>query len=48
MDDLKGYVILVGYGCNGKIIGEIFSVNMILFVALDVNLEIVSEGRVVD
>ena len=48
VDDLKGHVILAGYGRNGKIIGEILSANMIPFVALDVNPEIVSEGRATD
>ena len=48
VDDLKGHVILAGYGRNGKIIGEILSANMIPFVALDVNPEIVSEGRAAD
>ena len=48
VDDLKGHVIIAGYGRNGKIIGEILRDNMIPFVALDVNPEIVSTGRAAD
>jgi Kef-type K+ transport system membrane component KefB len=48
VDDLKGHVILAGYGRQGKIIGEILAENMIPFVALDVNPEIVSESRAKD
>jgi len=48
VDDLKGHVIIAGYGRNGKIIGEILRDNMIPFVALDVNPEVVSAGRAAD
>jgi len=48
VDDLKGHVILAGYGRQGKIIGEILAENMIPFVALDVNPEVVSESRAKD
>ena len=48
VDDLKGHVILAGYGRNGKIVGEILAQNLVPFVALDVKPEIVSEGRARD
>lgn len=48
VDDLNGHVILAGYGRQGKIIGEILAENMIPFVALDVNPEVVSESRAKD
>ena len=48
VDDLKGHVILAGYGRNGRIVGEILTQNLVPFVALDVRPEIVSEGRARD
>ncbi|CEF99944.1 Regulator of K+ conductance, N-terminal [Ostreococcus tauri] len=48
VDDLKGHVIIAGFGRTGKTIGDILSANMIPFVALDVNPEVVRDGRAAD
>lgn len=48
VDDLKGHVILAGFGATNQIIGEILRKSMIPFVALDINPDTVREGRAND
>jgi monovalent cation:proton antiporter-2 (CPA2) family protein len=45
VDDLKGHVIIAGYGRVGQIIAQVLSERLISFVAVDVRSDNVMKGR---
>ena len=45
VDDMRGHVIVLGYGRVGQLIGQLMSEQLTEFVALDVRPERVAEGR---
>uniref|UniRef100_A0A061RBT4 K(+) efflux antiporter chloroplastic-like n=1 Tax=Tetraselmis sp. GSL018 TaxID=582737 RepID=A0A061RBT4_9CHLO len=48
VDDLRGHVIIVGFGRVGMVLAQIFAERLIPFVALDVRAERVTAGRAQD
>lgn len=48
VDDMRGHVIILGYGRVGQLIAQLLSEQLTEFVALDVRAERVAEGRAKD
>ena len=44
-DDLKNHIIIAGFGRVGQMLGEILNSRLIPFVALDIDMRCVTEGR---
>jgi hypothetical protein len=48
VDDLRGHVIIAGFGRTGRVLAQIFAERLIPFVALDVQTDRVQAGRKLD
>ncbi|CAG9467628.1 unnamed protein product [Pedinophyceae sp. YPF-701] len=48
VDDLRGHVLICGFGRSGQIIAQLFSERLIPFVAVDVRSDRVQTGRALD
>ncbi len=44
-DDLKNHIIIAGFGRVGQMLGEILNSRLVPFVALDIDMHCVTEGR---